>query len=278
MSYADITDRKKLVIDLLIKGTNAFFLTKCLNNNFTIPTEYPESKKYIEDKISIYNKKIARFFKSKKKTISPLEPFQNDFSPRAEKASLYFQQALELYRTSISMPQNTKPLVEYYSLLQAVKGSIILELDFDKDYHFENHGLTADYDDEVYIRAKIKERGVFPALLIRFSKILDSREDIGNKRFEYEMDKYFNKKYNPSLEELFEEILRSPYESLPEVFISSWMLSTLVRYEPALWQKLLNGKHDEMSIDLQKFHDVKIPSAFNSLFSKYGGVGWGAHW
>ncbi len=169
--------------------------------------------------------------------------------------------------------------MEYYSLLQAVKGSIILELDFDKEYRFEHHGLKADYTDEdVYIRAEIKKSGVFPALLIRFSDVYDHGDDMGNNRFEYTMDKYFDKKYKHSLEELFEELLRSPYENLPKTFIASWMLSMLVRYRPALWQNLLSGKYDKMSIDLQKFHDVKIPEAFNSLFKKYGAVDLNSHY
>lgn len=267
------TDRRKLVLNLLVNGTNAFFLTECLNDNFTIPIEYPERKEFIEREISSYNKKIDRFFKCKKKTIFPLEPFQTNYSQRAEKASLYFQQALELYKTSISMPQNTRPLVEYYSLLQAVKGSIILELDFDKEYVFEHHGLTVDYtDEEVYIRAKVQKFGVFPALLIRFSDVYDHGEDMEEKRFEFMMDEYFDENFKLSIVDSFNELLRSPYENLPKTFIASWMLSMLVRYRPALWQNLLSGKYDKMSIDLQKFHDVKVPEAFNSLFKKYGAV------
>ena len=279
MSYADRTDRKELVLNLLLKGTNTFFLTKCLNYNFTIPTEYPERKKFIEDDILRYNKKIDRFFKCKKKTISSLEPFQNDYSQRAEQASLYFQQALELYRTSISMPPNTKPLVEYYSLLQAVKGTIRLELDFEKGYYFDHHGLSEVDDNDVYIRAKIKDVGVFPAFLIRFSSIYDYGKEEGNNRFEFTMDKYINKKYRPSLEELFKELLRNPNPQPPETFITSWMLSMLVRYKPALWQKLLSGKCDEMSIDLQTFHDLKVPQTFNSLFQKnYGAEEFSPYW
>ena len=86
------------------------------------------------------------------------------------------------------------------------------------------------------------------------------------------MDKYFDKKNKHSLEELFEELLSSPYGRLPETFIASWMLSMLVRYKPVLWQNLLSGKYDKMSINLQKFHEVKVPEAFNSLFKKYGAV------
>ncbi|OLS33165.1 MAG: hypothetical protein HeimAB125_01170 [Candidatus Heimdallarchaeota archaeon AB_125] len=271
-AMSSYTDRRQRVLNLLLKGTNTFFLTECLNYNFTISAQYPRNRESIERNISRYNKKIERFFKDKKKTISPIEPFQTNYRQRAEKASLYFQQALELYRTSLSMPRNTRPLVEYYSLLQAVKGSIILELDFTKEYVFEHHGLTADYNDEtVYIRAKVKKQGVFPALLLRFSRVYDHGEDCENNRFEYSMDEYFNNKFTPSLEELFENLLNSYNVNLPKTFIASWMISLLVRYKPELWHDLLSGKHDKMSIYLQQFHYIKIPEAFNSLLIDYGG-------
>jgi hypothetical protein len=107
-----------------------------------------------------------------KETIT-VRKFENEEDIRevARKSSVYFQQGLEMLETSFSMPENTSPLVEYYALLQCVKGSIILDLDFKEELFFTKHGIrqTKKVDEEKlskYLNIQIMPLGVFSALAI----------------------------------------------------------------------------------------------------------------
>ena len=94
-----------------------------------------EGERFFSNVVPRYQAKLSYFFSIKKnyetikakigkesqpeKTIV-VRKFDSEDSIRdvARKASVYFQQGLEMLETSISMPENTSPLVEYYALLQ----------------------------------------------------------------------------------------------------------------------------------------------------------------
>ncbi len=188
----------------------------------------------------------------------------------AQKASIYFHQALEMYQTSIKMPETTSPLVEYYALLQCVKGSIILDLDLIEDVFFRFHGIVPVVKEEGnYIRARVKPIGVFSALVIRFAGYQDQRDDNGNSiQYKNEMETYFRKIFIISLEDIVNPPSSSAFEisySNPlSVFMGSWMLSNLVRYAPLSWQEILAGQKNDLLYYIRDFRDEEIPRIFES--------------
>jgi len=289
-------ERMNKTIKLLEQVTIPYHLEKCLEQKY-FPVE-DSDKEVLQLKISKYKQKINHFFETtdikniikryisnNKKNdpyeiIKPVE-YKTDIKKIAYKAAIYFQQGLEMLKTAIIMHENVSPLVEYYGFLQCVKGSIILELDIYKDLFFSYHGLTQVKNDEIcskklkeknsltthskiqlskYINAEIKTLGVFSALLLRITDFYEKE----NKK-EYTMDKYLQKDYKPSIEEIVSIYHFDP----PSVFIGSWMLSTLVRYKPAKWQEICSGIKDDIITRIRKFRREKIPATIESLLNDY---------
>ena len=155
------------------------------------------------------------------------------------------------------MPLNTAPLVEYYGLLQCVKGTILMTLNLRNSIFFRYHGLT--YIDpsnpDNYIKAEIKT-GVFLALLIRQTFYDEETNRI-------EMEEYLKENYKPSLKDLINN------NSVPAVFIISWMLSSLVRYKTKVWQEICAGEEDELITKIQEFRRSTFPKAIKNLFWWY---------
>lgn len=195
----------------------------------------------------------------------------------AQKASIYFQQGLEMLETSLSMPETTSPLVEYYALLQCVKGSVILDLDVNEKIFFTRHGITQTQEIETetnivseYINACVKPLGVFSALAIRFAHFIDQRKETGDKlHYVNMMETYFSKDFTPSIENLLIGEEGNPYIGILRVpltsFIGSWMLSSLVRYSPMNWQEILAGQKNNLVRYIREFRSEFIPAAFDSF-------------
>ncbi|MHA2334404.1 MAG: hypothetical protein ACXAEU_20425 [Candidatus Hodarchaeales archaeon] len=105
-----------------------YFLQKRLEEKYE--SKEKRLQDYIKSKIADYNKKIAFFMNiplvrqaiTRKKgknwqtadIITPRKP-GSDFKTVARESAVFFQQGLEMLKTSLSMHENTSPLVEYYS-------------------------------------------------------------------------------------------------------------------------------------------------------------------
>ncbi len=200
---------------------------------------------------------------------------EEDIRKVARKASVYFQQGLEMLETSFSMPENTSPLVEYYALLQCAKGFIILDLDVKEELFFTQHGLTpAKNIDErkssKFINAIIKPLGVFSALAIRRAQFIDQRtEENDPVYYQNDLEYYFDEEYKPSIENIVifgdeNPDIKMINHSLT-AFIGSWMLSSLVRYGPMKWQEILAGQETDLIKDIRDFREESLIRAFDSF-------------
>jgi len=194
---------------------------------------------------------------------------EKEITNTARKASIYYQQALEMYQTSINMPETTSPLIEYYALLQCVKGSVLLDLDIKEDVFFRHHGISSIIKENSYINAIIQPVGVFSALTLRFAHYQNQRDEEGETiLYKNEMEVYFKEYFIPSLEEIICQPNSFTYElshnTLPLVFIGSWMLSILVRYNPLIWQDILAGQKNDLIYFIRDFREEEIPKAIES--------------
>jgi len=258
-----------------------------------------EGKRFKNTVVPRYQRKLDYFFRIKKNyetikqridridlKIEPKESitvrkFENEEDIRkvARKASVYFQQGLEMLETSFSMPENTSPLVEYYALLQCAKGFIILDLDVKEELFFTQHGLThAKNIDErkssKFINAIIKPLGVFSALAIRRAQFIDQRtEENDPVYYQNDLEYYFDEEYKPSIENIVifgdeNPDIKMINHSLT-AFIGSWMLSSLVRYAPMKWQEILAGQETDLIKDIRDFREESLIRAFDSFLPDY---------
>ncbi len=175
-----------------------------------------------------------------------------DYGKIAVKSASYFKQANELYKTSLTMNDNSSPLVEYYSFLQCVKGCVLLLLDINEEILFRQHGTSHQFNEssDKYPRANIKTTGVFHTILLL--------QDPYN-----EMNKYFTKgEMDLSLDNLLEFRSHTPASA----FIISFILSSLVRYYPEYWQRKLQGIEDDIIREIIHFRCEVLPKQIDSLF------------
>ncbi|MBA7500836.1 hypothetical protein ES704_03597 [subsurface metagenome] len=163
------------------------------------------------------------------------------------------------------MPDNTAPLVEYYGFLQCAKAKIIISLDFNENLFFTKHGIIIQkYSSESskkvsqYLNGRIKPCGVLPLLIIAETQYY-AEEKI------FEMDKYLGRNYCPSLEEMLDQKHVGPIEA----FIVSWMLSTLVRYQPKKWVDICSGKHNDFGLKISSLRKREIPRAISTMLGVY---------
>ncbi|MCE7740514.1 MAG: hypothetical protein KAU62_17375 [Candidatus Heimdallarchaeota archaeon] len=202
---------------------------------------------YLEDKIN-------------KKNLLQARDSNDDFADIATRASIYFQQGYEMFKTSLTMNENSSPLVEYYALLQCVKGALMLHYNVKNEvFFFTHHGLNIEkkYQNKPpYISAEVSNRGVFYGLIVIFCNI----ELKGYPR----IDDYLPGKYKPVLSEVIEGF------RYLETFTGSWMLSNLVRYKPDLWQKIIVGKEDDIINEIREFRGNHIPQLVHELLKKFG--------
>ncbi len=150
---------------ILEKLTNPYYLQTRIEDHY-LSKEILNVRNLGSDKDD-YIKRIFEYFSYTgfdwrgKKPSNPQElakPHDSDseFREIALKASSYFQQGLELYKTSLMMDINSSPLIEYYSFLQCVKGNAIIELDLNENLLFSFHGISSDFNSERYPKAVIK--------------------------------------------------------------------------------------------------------------------------
>ncbi len=181
----------------------------------------------------------------------------------AKKASIYFSQGSEMYKTSFDMNINSSPIIEYYALLQIVKGVILLELDVETGSFFGAHGLVrkSNISPDIVHQTRIKTHGVFTALLIRCTQYL--KQEDGTRIFA--MDKYFYK-YNPTLREMVNSRTLS---SIPDAFIFTWMLSEIARYQPEKWKEICDGEESDWIVHINKFKEEILPDVIRSLITSH---------
>lgn len=243
---------------MLEKMTVPSYLESELINQFDTSTSGLKSS--VEQQITAYQEKIDYFselihFQGESDDLAiPITPdliLGNEASV-VVRATIYFRQGLEMLGTSSKMSEFTSPLLEYYGFLQCVKGIIALRLNIIHENFLRYHGLKIVPDDTQYIKAEIKKWGVFQAYLIASGY---------PKKF---LDKYKAGTITESLPELIKNA------DMFSIFITSWMLSTIVRYQPARWQEILSGfKEDQLIIQVRDFRRRKFPSFLCSLLGQY---------
>ena len=132
--------------------------------------------------------------------------------------------------------------------------------------YFRHHGIRVDWkkteldlQKPSYVHARLMGYGVFPALLLRFISVDDlnyyllegsciSLNDLNNIYF---IDHHHFGQY-PA-----------------RTFIGSWILSTIVRYHPTVWQKLLRGEGDDIINRIRDFRRNNIPGAIRKFLENY---------
>ncbi len=195
----------------------------------------------------------------KKANLVKTRDFEIDYTEIAIYSSIYFQQIYEMFKTALKMDENSSPLVEYYALLQCVKGVFCLEYEMkDEVFFFTHHGLSKKgkyVENRPYMHAKVYDKGVFYSLLLLLAE--DNLKGFPN------ISDYLEKRSVPS----FVDVIGSynPFDA----FVGSWMLSNIVRYKPQLWLKLLEGKDDDIIDTVRDFRGESIPRLIENLFRSY---------
>lgn len=52
-------------------------------------------------------------------------------------------------------------------------------------------------------------------------------------------------------------------------FIGSWLLASLVRFDPLKWQEILLGKKDDIISDKRDYQKSEIPHTIRNLLRRY---------
>lgn len=246
-----------------------YYLQKQLENYWEIhaknnPEDIEKAKSHLKERIKDYyehdslEKSELKWGKNKPKNIEeiakPLSLSPGCFERIARRSASFFKQAKVMYETSLNMNDNSSPLVEYYSLLQCVKGSVLLELEVNERILFRSHGITCQFDKKKdnYPKANIKASGVFHSLLL----VCDPYD---------EMNDFFTGKIELSLDKLLKRLHDSPASA----FMLSFILSSLVRYHPEYWQKILLGFDDDIIREINNFQREKLPKSIDRLFPYY---------
>ena len=218
---------------------------------------YPCYTRFLKYKVLINRLEKIRNDRGVKKSVLGISPLsiksKKKIKNLAHRISIYFSQGYEMYKTTLNMNILSSPIIEYYSLLQIAKGSILLELDVENTNFIEYHGLTKNRkksEDSVHC-TKLLTRGVFPALLIRSTDYY-KRED-GTK--EFLLDGYYSG-FFPKFEDIVQE---RKFKTIPDTFIFSWMLSEVVRYKPEVWREISSGKDNEWIKTINEFRDYWLP-------------------
>lgn len=192
----------------------------------------------------------------------------SDFMQIAMKSALYFRQGKEMLETAIDMPNFSSPVLLYYGFLQCVKGIILLEYDIDESLFFTQHGITNKKPKKTnpstrvsqYLNGTIMPFGVFPVLIIQQSDLIKY-----SKKYETDMDYYFSGYCSISLE----DIIDSRNIDVSKAFVGSWILSSIVRYNPIMWQELLSGTEDTIIKKILDFNRYTIPNEIINLIYPY---------
>jgi len=202
---------------------------------------------------------------NKIKIRSKIPKTEKEIKELAYRTAIYFHQGYEMFKTAIDMDIISSPILEYYALLQIVKGVIMLELDVDKKDFFGAHGLKQKKDplQGIIHQAKPKTHGVFAALVIRCTNY--SEDDETGEIKNYEIEHYYND-YFPTFKELIKSIRLS---FIPETFIFSWMLSEIARYKPEEWKSICDGIDNDWIIHINRFREETYPEVIRSLLTSH---------
>lgn len=263
----------------LEKLSNPYYLHKGLEKKYL--TQNTSLKKRLQDEINEYNDKINHYnnwLQSNKKIKEgrssqdiaiPVDE-NSDLETIAKKAASFFQQGLEMYLTSQKMHINSSPLVEYYSFLQCVKGRVLLDLEIKDNSLFSFHGLIVDREaTNTYMKVKVKPFGVFQALLLLKGSIT-------------EINDYLSGKYVLKLESLIEKkLLQKTFDPTNFIekrvdrddpmprFVMSFILSSLVRYFPQVWQEIYLGLSDSIILKIHDYRRDEITDALDAILPFY---------
>lgn len=256
---------KSLFLKKLEKLSISFYLQKVLEERIKIKTVFAESlfdsfNEKIENKINEYLN--SDFVSSNSINRSNMPNIRNIKSIKkiSIESSLYFRQALEMFKASQNMNENSSPLVEYYGYLQCLKGIIVTYLDTEKTKFFSYHGLTTVKNNDSYCQAVIKPFGVFPAFLLIFNKQ------------NMLMKEMLSKDYKPTIEQLLRDPyflkVKRPFEDPTKSIIVSWMLSSIVRYKPNIWEKICLGKEDDIILYIREFRENTLPECISRIIDE----------
>jgi len=279
-----ISEEYKKMLMCIEKLSIPYYLETKLREEHSIPKfltdkDTQNARQNQKAKIAMYNEKIKKYisinYPKLQDEFSQIKPIDHtcDFRDIALNASLFFQQGKQMLFTSLDMPESSSPLVEYYGYLQCIKGAILLELSVDFNFFFKHHGVSPTMKNrnekakneqirrEFYLRADIKKKGVLQALLIRSQGYL-------GKYDETRFDCYLNGSYKPTLE----YVMGLRKADSPNAFLGSWMLSTIVRYEPKKWQSICSGLDGDLIDNIRTFRRNSIPNGLRRLIQSY--VAW----
>ncbi len=181
----------------------------------------------------------------------------------AYEIALYFSQGYEMYKTSMDMDISSSPILEYYALLQIVKGIILLELEVHPQEFLGAHGLERrKANDESILQVKVKTHGVFAALLLRTSMLSENKEGIISSKLGKQYSDYF-----PKFEDLVDKQI--VYRDIPETFIFAWILSEIARYQPKKWREICLGENNNWINSINDFREEGIPKAIFALIDGF---------
>ena len=240
---------------------------------------YSRSNSHFEKKINDFNEKIEEYHSilidknaidkasSPSDLATPLDE-NSDFTEIARRAASFFEQGLQMYLTSTTMHINSSPLVEYYSFLQCVKGAVLLNFEIKNSKLFSYHGIKPDKTYlKPYIKAEVKIFGVFQTLLLlKGSK--DDLHDFLNNKYDLRLRSLVEGKLIKGVGNVPKEI-RVPMDYPIPAFIVSWMLSSLVRYKPKIWQDIYYGIKDSLILKIHEYRRKEVVEAIDSILPYY---------
>lgn len=257
----------------LEKLSNFHYLYNGLKKKYSQQTTRDKQRvKDFEDNIEEYCKLLNGHKGINEKIIprdlaSPVT-HNSDLEEIARRASSYFEQGLQMYITSTKMHINSSPLVEYYSFLQCVKGAVLLNLEINEPKLFSFHGIITDKTySKPYIKAKIKSFGVFQALIL-LKNTKDDIKDYIENHYDLRLKILLEGKMIKKIGNLRKDI-RTPMDYPIPPFIVSWMLSSLVRYTPKIWQDIYYGVEDSIILKIHEYRRKNIIEAIDSLLPYY---------
>jgi hypothetical protein len=276
-------------LKMLTEMTVPYFITRKLEAHFY--PEWPSLRINTTNDIVHFKNMIIEYYGNYENIAAPIDPnfdvedlkmsinanenykiTDNDvdrlsFDDDVNEVVMYFKQGLEMYQTSLSMSEFTSPLLEYYALVQCVKGLFRLQFNLpSKSQLFNGHGLG-----HKNMQAKVHKHGVFHALNIISSRGGDIKEDFLNKYKEGTMTDKLENCLKKSISTHYGNN-QMPQSSLSYCFTASFILSSLVRYNPRKWQEIITGEESELILNIRNFRSNDFPNALRTLLSKFTSI------
>ena len=101
---------------------------------------------------------------------------------------------------------------------------------------------------------------MFPAFLL----IFDEKNRL--------IKEILSKDYKPTIEQLILDPYflkaRRPFEDPTKSIIVSWMLSSIVRYKPNIWEKICLGKEDDIILQIREFRENTLPKCISRIIDE----------